>query len=662
MVALPSADERQQRRPGGRFQPFPGWALDVGVGCLVVCAFVIFITEPLPVDPMIYLEAAQDPFASELNHWTARLLVLAPASVVSFLFGFSEVSLYAIPLLFGFILGMATSALGRLVFSPAVGAAAALIAASGPIILPYGTQLLPDIGAAALLTASLALLYRASEKNDPRSHRNSVLAGLFFGCAYLVRETSLIFAPAVLVAAWILNVRDKRLALIVLGALVAPALEIPAGWLLWSEPFARVEAVLGHGQPIADVRPRDVNSVEAQATYVDSLEIFISYMWRSVYGRVVLLGSAAFAVIAAVTRNRRYVALAAWILLAWLSFAAIGTVGFTGRLIIRLLLERYWAFMMSALAIAAVGAFAFVLERVARRFGHQSPLKALVFLSAAGAVVLGVVASFDARGDWFMRFGNDGYWQLRSSLTSTPPGAHLYVTREFTNLTRLYTVDPLGQPTANIQIGLSAGDPEFVLISAEDVKSDSLASDGFRIPISDAYRLFAAEQRHPSWVLLTTLTDQASQAESLLYIRADGVEWRGKRVANGKWHEPISISGEVVSIQSDEQLIVFDSSAQYGRRNSTSPVSPGALVELRAPLLSVEGTIQVVCQFHNVSGQEDRTDVRALSVLQGDDSGGQLTAFCRAPIGKGQHIVRPVLVVSGPGTLQIEDGRLLVHG
>ena len=611
---------------------------------------------------MIYLEAAQDPFGSELNHWTARLLVLVPTSVVSLLFGFSEASLYAIPLLFVFILAFATSALGRLMFGPAVGVAAALITASGPIILPYGTQLLPDVGAAALVTASLVFLFRASEKLDPKSHLNSFLAGLLFGCAYLMRETSVIFAPAFLVAAWILKVRDKRLVLMALGALVAPALEIPAGLILWGEPFPRVEAVLGHGRPVGELEPRHVITAEAQATYIESFQIFIGHIWRSVYGRVVFIGSAAFAVIAILTRKSRYLALAAWILLAWAGFVSMGTVALTGRLIIRLVLERYWAFMMPVLAIAAVGAFAFVLERVARRFGHRSSLKALAVLSAAGVIVLGALASFDARGDWFMRFGNDGHWQLRSSLATIPEGAQLYVADEFADLTRLYTVDTFGQPTTNIQIVAAGEDHEFLLISASDTKSDSLALDGFRVPISDEYRLFSAEEGHLGWVLLTRLADQAIEAKSLLDIGANGSEWRGRRVVDGNWRDPVGLSDEMVSIAPDEHVIVFDSNARYGRPNSTPPVGPGAIIELRAPLLSVDGTIRVVCQFHDVSGKEDRRDIRALSVLQGDLSGGQLTAFCRAPLNLSQQVARPVLVVSGPATLQIEDGQVLVDG
>ena len=668
MVALPSASQRQQQSSEGHSRRFPPWALDVGVGCFVVCAFVIFITAPLKGDPMVYLSAAQDPFGSELNHWTARLLVLLPTSVVSLVFGFSEVTLYVIPLLFVFILGTATSALGRLIFRPSVGAGAALVAASGPIILPYGTQLLPDVGAAALITASLVFLYRASENRGATSHHSAVLAGLLFGCAYLIRETSLIFAPAFLVSAWILNVRDKRLLLMMLGALVAPAVEIPAGWILWGEPFPRVVAALGHGGPVEEVAPRHINSVEAQMTYLDSLGIFVGHLWRSLYGQVILIGSAAFAVIAALTRNRRYVALAAWIVLAWASFAAAGTVGLTGRLIIRLLLDRYWAFMMPALAVAALGTVALALEQVVRRYGHKSSLRALAALLAVGLIMLGGAASFDARGGWFMRFGNHGYEQLRSTLASMPSGAKLYVAGEFEDLTRLQTVGAFGQQTADIQIVSAGEDPEFLLIPETDLTSDSIdlrtdssTPGGFKVPISDAYRLFAAEEMEPEWVLLTSLDDQASQAQALLEIGVNGVEWRGRKVAEGIWHDAVGLDDKSVSIASNERLIGFESTARYGQPNSSSPVNPGALIEFRAPLIAVDGTIHVVCQFHDTSGSETRRDVRALSVLQGDHSGGQLTAFCRVPLGHGDQVMRPVLVVTGPAALQIGGGRLLVH-
>ena len=659
--AKPSVNSRLVRS----FQTCPGWVLDVGVGCFLVFAFLIFLAEPLPSDPMLYLEAGQDPLQAELNPGTARLGLLIPITIASLLFGFSEASLYALPLTFIFVFGAATSALGRQVLGRGVGIAAALVAASGPIILLYGTQLLPDLGAAALITACLAFVFKATKGAIPDNQRDALIAGLLFGGAYLVRETSLILVPAILVAAWILQLPAKAMIWLALGALVAPALEMPIGWIIWDDPLFRLDAVTSRSSPLLDQNASSRVSFEAQANFFTSFKIVIDLLWESAYGKVMLLGGGAFSVMAAVTRKRQYLALSAWILLAWAAFAAVGTIKPSGRLIIRLLLERYWAFLMPALAVATVGAFTITVRRVGIRRKFKPASKVLAVLAAVTLVLLGALASFDARGDWFMRFGNDGFWQLRSVFGSVPDGAQIHVQSGLTSLVRVYTNDPLGRPVSEVDIvpmsTASSEGADWLLMSDSGQGSSSVASERANMPLPDAYRVFAAETDHPSWVLLTADADQAVDSRSVLEVGDSGVEWLGRRVKDGAWDDAFELSDAPVEVSSGETLVIFESSAAYGRANSESLVAPDDLVEVAVQLHSIDGTIRVVCQFHDSSGPAARTDVRALSVLHEDDSGRQLTSFCRAPESNTAQIVRPVLIFDGPGSISIGSGRVLSH-
>jgi hypothetical protein len=220
------------------------WMIDLGVGCLAAVFCFVFIVQPQAVDPVIYLEAAQDFLGSSLNHWTARIGIVIPVSLFSMLFGYSEAAYYAVPLIAAFGFGYATSMLGRYIMAPRVGIAAAAMAISGPIVLPFATLLMPDVGAAALLTVSFGLLIKAAGAEAPNS-RLLILSGSVFGAAYLVREFALIFLPALILAAVVLRLRWASIAKLLAGMVLAPLVESIVGLIAWGEPLPRLTGLMG---------------------------------------------------------------------------------------------------------------------------------------------------------------------------------------------------------------------------------------------------------------------------------------------------------------------------------------------------------------------------------------------------------------------------------
>lgn len=157
------------------------------------------------------------------NSWQARLGFVVPLATVQGILGTHEASNALIPVISFFLLGALLSK-----WVPADGPtwlrfAPLVLLSMMPALLALGTQAMTDLPALATTTTAFALLIRG------RRRRHWSTAGLLFGLAYLIRESSVISVPAAVALTLLACRRRRRVAPLIcfgLGLILLPSLEM----------------------------------------------------------------------------------------------------------------------------------------------------------------------------------------------------------------------------------------------------------------------------------------------------------------------------------------------------------------------------------------------------------------------------------------------------
>jgi hypothetical protein len=136
----------------------------------------------------------------EPYHWQTRLGVTGPAALSILAFGLKPAVFVLWPLLASVTAIVVCHRIAADRLPAAAAALAALFLAVFPLDVLYATHLFPDIVMGLLLSLSLWYWIKALETDSPTRY---ALSGLFFGLAYLSRETVFMAGPTYLALWWL---------------------------------------------------------------------------------------------------------------------------------------------------------------------------------------------------------------------------------------------------------------------------------------------------------------------------------------------------------------------------------------------------------------------------------------------------------------------------
>jgi 4-amino-4-deoxy-L-arabinose transferase-like glycosyltransferase len=370
-------------------------------------------------------------------------------------FGHSEITYYAVPVLTVVLLAVAISNLGRAMFGWWVGPVAALLTVSSNFVFVHATQLLPDIPATAVLTACLAVLYHATRRQPERRTALLVLAGAVFGVAFLMRETVVLFLPGLIAAALLWGARWRGVAMLLAGSLVGPVLDLIGNAVLWGDPLARVNLVFLRTATEGHISVEAAEAAFAeQSNVVKSFSMLPQALWESTLGRAIAVGVVAYLVVICLPkfRNRANWGLPAWVMSAWVVYALVATIRpESGTPVLRLNQIRYWTPFAPALVLMAVGWIHLVTSRLVSQSARRASVVAASLL--AGVLVIAAISSsLTMFPNHFIRFGGDAYLQLRDEFRAMPEGARLNVPNGVDTMIQIYANDSVGRPINDIEV------------------------------------------------------------------------------------------------------------------------------------------------------------------------------------------------------------------
>ena len=369
-------------------------------GLLVTVWLVVLLAHlrvPAPSDQLNYLLAARrfpDPVAEGTEtHQLTRFGLIVPAALAVKVFGYSQAAYAAVPVLATLSLLAGTYALGTLLFSRTVGAAAGVAVVAATPVFDDSTDLLPDVLAIGLFTCALALAVAVRRRDRPPGVWVLVGIGALLGWSYMTREFIVFLWPVIPVLLY------RRAGLAGLAWIAAPiamlaVTELLLCWRLYGDPLARLLAVTGHGsgpsRPEIAATYRDKPRMVYVQRLPDTLMRFYPegrlLVWLIV---ATLLGAPAW--------PRRLALPAALLVLFWVPLTLLGGVLDPSAPKLRLQLIRYWIPVFPAFVLGGLAALWLLASALSRRLpGRARVALPAVAVVAAAAVVSGVAA----RGWW----------------------------------------------------------------------------------------------------------------------------------------------------------------------------------------------------------------------------------------------------------------------
>lgn len=400
------------------------------VGMLIVGYAVFqsaFVHQPPLSDQMHYMvDAATLPHISEPPHQSLRIGLTIPVWLMIQIFDYSEAAYYAVPYLSAVGLVTATYWLGRLLDSRATGVIAGVLVFANPFVLDDGSQLLPDIPAAALFTGAITLLiWQWQRTNKPERLTRSirvvlVAVGLLLGWSYLVREFIVLWFPVALLVAWVLRLPRSWWRLVAAGAAAVFAFELLWGLVFFGNPFARILAALN--QPASEPwrvveREELIAGGEIPNTHLGLLTAMPTNLVQSDVGWILAALAGVLVLGALLLRSPQLRLLALWLVVPVVAMLTVIQVAwlFDNR-ILRPEKLRYWLPVIPPLV---VGGVAVVMTLARRVLGGRGRLAGV---AVAGAVALLSVVLTGAELDQrpgFTRTGQDEYLEFREWAASS---------------------------------------------------------------------------------------------------------------------------------------------------------------------------------------------------------------------------------------------------
>ncbi|HEY3682490.1 MAG TPA: hypothetical protein VGL93_05600 [Streptosporangiaceae bacterium] len=373
-----------RRRPSRR-------ALDIAIPLVLGgCWLIVIVTHlplPYPSDQLNYLNAANAfPHAfphPDALHQVTRFGLVIPVRLATYAFGTTEAAYHVVPILGTGAVLAGTYALGTLLFSRVVGAAAAAVVITAAPLFQDSAALLPDVTATGLFTVAVALAVAVRKGRLSDRPWALILIGLLMAWSYTVREFIVFAWPLVPILLW------RRVRLRGLVWMVAPMLLVGVGelllcWGLYGSPLARVHAVLTQ-KP----NPNIGYAGRSRLAYLVQLPLAVKKqvgVWLAVLLCAIPLGALAW--------PRRMAVPVLWCALIWVPLTIEGGLLHPGDPSLRLELVRYWFPLFPALAIGGVAALWMAATWLAARFRTNRLVRALpavvVVVIAAGAVVSSV--------------------------------------------------------------------------------------------------------------------------------------------------------------------------------------------------------------------------------------------------------------------------------
>ncbi|HEY7483467.1 MAG TPA: glycosyltransferase family 39 protein [Streptosporangiaceae bacterium] len=395
------------RRTATALQPASGRLGRYGPPTVLVVAWLAcaltHLRLPYPSDQLHYLDAA--PYfprpipGSTIIHQMTRFGLTGPTRLVMTVVGYSEASYYFVPLLAGVLLLFGTYAIGTLLFSRWVGAAAALVLLTYTPVFYDGTELMPDLFATGLFTCAVALAVAVRMERLPARPWALLLIGFLLGWSYLVREFIVFVWPLILALLWARLRKDRPLWRGLLWV-AAPIVVLVAGetllcWIVYDDPLARVRAVAGHGEQVPAAvaetfhnKPRRVYAGRLWAALNGSENVYYPEHWIV---RPLLFAT----VVGAPARPRRLGIFGLWPALMWVPLTLLGGVIDPSAPKLRIQLIRYWFPVFPAFVLGGVAALWLIVGYLAgRRAAGRTVLPAAAVACVAAASV------FLAVGNW----------------------------------------------------------------------------------------------------------------------------------------------------------------------------------------------------------------------------------------------------------------------
>jgi 4-amino-4-deoxy-L-arabinose transferase-like glycosyltransferase len=195
-----------------RFAALPRWQTHI---ILLAAISIVLLVNPFGFsgggnDNGRYLEAARCWVANGIclpsNHWASRWPVFAPIALITGLVGETRTSVQLWPLLCSVVAVMLLARLGERLFDRRTGVVAGLLLIFIPV---FGLRILtPGVEAIELCCLFAGILCILGWRDVPTVGR-AFAAGICFGLAFQVRETSLVSAFLATITAFALGLRPK---------------------------------------------------------------------------------------------------------------------------------------------------------------------------------------------------------------------------------------------------------------------------------------------------------------------------------------------------------------------------------------------------------------------------------------------------------------------
>jgi 4-amino-4-deoxy-L-arabinose transferase-like glycosyltransferase len=227
------------RRAWGLAAILAGGALAVRLWCF---------TGLIASDDVIYAHYARalavGHYSLEANHLALRFGLLLPVAASYTLFGISEATTALVSLVASVASVVLVFFIARRQFGLPAGVIAAVLMASFPLSIRYGSILVPETIAELYILAAVCLYLRASESGR---FTTATAAGITLGVAYLTRELAFFVALAVFMeAAW--QRRWRLLFAIAFGSFLIVLGEHLYYWFAAGDPLLRLHAMAAHNQ------------------------------------------------------------------------------------------------------------------------------------------------------------------------------------------------------------------------------------------------------------------------------------------------------------------------------------------------------------------------------------------------------------------------------
>ncbi|MFG2007354.1 ArnT family glycosyltransferase [Spirillospora sp. NPDC048911] len=368
------------RRPAPPRRPLPLRLLRRGVvwkSLLVAAAGLLvqwmIMPPPLYADPFYVFTAGklwpdipigEEPFL-DVPHQITRMGLVLPTMVAERLLGDGQAAYFAVAALGGCLFFVGAFLAVRSLFGETAGLVTALVLLVHPFFIlvnPYGSEvtwatgaILPDMPGAGLFALGVAALVTASRRAGRRQTQFLLMAGLFFGCAFLAREFLAFMYLAIPAFVALLRVPLRRLTVIAAPMLGVLAVNLVHNAVVFGDPLTELRSAAGHGGMPAE-----------PVTRMDALTSFprAMYEWDAL-GTIFIVALALNVVGFLATRDRRLAFTLVWFATLWAPLTLMsGTLDPTD-ISLRGWLVRYWFAVLPALAAGGLGS----LILLTRRFG-----------------------------------------------------------------------------------------------------------------------------------------------------------------------------------------------------------------------------------------------------------------------------------------------------